>query len=213
MKYITKGTEPHSLLEHRTKEHACYDNIPSTTKEEIKEALLSEQGHVCYYCMKRIHFEDMKVEHWKPQKYVELSLRYTNMMGACDGNEGNPKQLQCCDTRKGEDEISINPLDPISEVRIKYKDDGRIYSDNETVNKDLNEILNLNHQTIKDNRKGVIDSIVKNLQNKYPNKPWTKSIIQQEIHKWNNRDSEGKFREYYGVALFYLQKRYSKAQV
>jgi uncharacterized protein (TIGR02646 family) len=69
MKYITKENEPNSLIEHRTKEHSCYDNIPTDAKKVLKEALLSEQGHVCCYCMKRIHFEDMKVEHWKPQKY------------------------------------------------------------------------------------------------------------------------------------------------
>jgi uncharacterized protein (TIGR02646 family) len=97
MKYIKKGNETHTVVEHRTKKHAGYDNLPKAAKEELKENLLSEQGHVCCYCMKRIHFDDMRVEHWKPQtNYEELSLSYTNMMGACDGNEGNPGHMQCC---------------------------------------------------------------------------------------------------------------------
>jgi uncharacterized protein (TIGR02646 family) len=212
MKFITKRIEPNSLVEHRAKEYAGYDNIPTDTKKELKEALLMEQGHVCCYCMKRIHFEDMKVEHWKPQRYVELSLLYINMLGACDGNEGNPRHLQCCDTRKGEDELTINPLDSNSEAWIKYRDDGRIFSDDETVNNDLNDVLNLNHQTIKDNRKSIIDGIVGCLNRKYPKKQWTKSNIQEEINKWIRRDSEGKYLEYYGVALFRLQKLYLKAQ-
>lgn len=212
MKHITKENEPNSLIEHRTKKHACYDNIPTDAKKDLKEALLNEQGHVCCYCMKRIHFEDMKVEHWKPQKYVELSLCYNNMMGVCNGNEGNPRHLQCCDTHKGEDELSVNPLDSNLEALIKYRSDGTIFSDDEIVNNDLNEALNLNYQTLKENRKSVIDDIINYLHRKYPDKQWTKSIIQHEINKWRSRNSEGKYLEYYGIALYRLQKLYLKVQ-
>lgn len=211
MKYIKKAQEPKSLIEHRNQKHACYNNLSKVTKDEIREALLSEQGHVCCYCMKRIKITDMKIEHWKPQRYVELSLLYSNMLGACDGNEGEPRHLQCCDTHKGENEIFVNPLDTCCEDYIKYKNDGTVYSDEPRVNNDLINVLNLNHQTIKENRKKVIDSIVDFLKHEYPKKKWTKANIQREINKWNRRDSEGKYYEYYGVALYWLQKIFLKA--
>lgn len=211
MKYIPKNPEPRSLTEHKCKEYASYDNLPTETKNDIRRSLLLEQGHVCCYCMRRIYMDGMKIEHWKPQRYVELSLSYSNMLGACDGNEGEPSNLQCCDTHKGEDEIFINPLNPNCESYIKYRGDGTIYSDNETVNEELNKVLNLNHQRIKENRKSVIDAINNHLMRKYPEKNWTKVMIQQLINKWSNKDSEGKYQEYYGVALYRLQKLYSKA--
>jgi uncharacterized protein (TIGR02646 family) len=210
MKYIKKAREPKSLIEHSSKEHACYDNIPKETKNEIRETLLSEQGHVCCYCMKRIHMEDMKIEHWKPQRYVELSMLYNNMLGACDGNEGKPKHLQCCDTYKGETELFINPLDMCCEALIQYRSDGTIYSDDHRVGRDLEDVLNLNQQTIKENRKKVIDGIVEYLQREYPEKKWTKANIRREINKWNQRNAEGKYIEYYGVALYRLQRLFSK---
>lgn len=211
MKYIQKNREPSALIEHRSKEYACYDNIPKDTKDEIRKSLLAEQGHVCCYCMKRIHMEDMKIEHWKPQGYVELSLQYSNMLGACNGNEGNPRQLQCCDTYKGEKELFINPLDKCCETFIKFRDDGTIYSDDPRVNHDLKEILNLNQQTLKENRKEVIDCIVEYLLREYPTGQWPKAKIQEVINQWNRRDAQGRYREYYGVALYRLQRWLMKA--
>ena len=65
--------------------------------------------------------ENMKIEHWKPQtKYMEFSMQYYNMFGACDGNEGMPENLQCCDTHKGENKLFINLLEKYCETLIKY---------------------------------------------------------------------------------------------
>ena len=46
----------------------------------------------------------------------------------------------------------------------------------------------------------------------FRDKKWTKAIIQKEINKWSSKNSDAKYKEYYGVALFYLQKLYRKAQ-
>lgn len=213
MKYIKKLSEPNSLVAHRKKEHADYNNIPTDTKEEIKQALLTEQGYICCYCMKRINKENIKLEHWKPQsKYPERSLIYKNMLGVCNGNEGEPKHLQCCDTHKGNWELSIDPLSPHCETFIKYSADGIIFSDDEKVNRDLNDVLNLNQQKIQNNRRIVMDVLIQYLLSKYVNKGWTKSAIQKEINKWSSVDSEGKYKEYCEVALFRLKKLYRKAQ-
>lgn len=112
MKRIIKGKETLSLVEHRLKPFADYDNY--SEKDELRVSLLTEQGHICCYCMQRISDSRMKIEHWKSQDdYPELQLDYNNLLGACQGGEGSPKHLQHCDTRKGNTEITINPLDTI----------------------------------------------------------------------------------------------------
>ena len=53
MKHITKGQEPQSLIRHRKQPHSDYDNY--TEKDELREALLAEQGGICCYCMDTNH--------------------------------------------------------------------------------------------------------------------------------------------------------------
>lgn len=212
MKCIIKRNEPRSLVQHRSKENASYDNIPTDAKEDIRKFLLEEQGHICCYCMKRIKIYDMKIEHWKPQKpYQELALDYKNMLGACNGNEGSPRHLQCCDTRKGNNMVTVNPLSSNYEALIRYSEDGRIFSEDATINYELDAVLNLNFQNIVNNRKSVIDAVIQYLKNKYPSRQWKKTIIQREIDKWNHSDSEGKYKEYCQVALSRLHKIYRKS--
>lgn len=89
MRTIHKLKEPKSLEEHRCKFNADYGNLPSLAMKELKRNLLKEQGHLCCYCMSGISAENMRVEHCKPQKkYDENELSYSNLLGACHGNEG-----------------------------------------------------------------------------------------------------------------------------
>ena len=48
---IKKGTEPKELLEYRKKEFASYADMKGDVKEKVMKSLLSEQGHLCAYCM------------------------------------------------------------------------------------------------------------------------------------------------------------------
>ena len=155
----------------------------------------------------------MKVEHWRPQsRYSELALDYKNLLGSCKGNEGQPKHIQHCDTHKGDTEITINPADPHKhcELVIKYSLNGRIYSDNPTINRELNEVLNLNFQTLRNHRKSVWEAAQKGLTIKYRGKTCTKADIEKEIKRWNTK-FDGQYREYCQVAIYYLQKRLRRA--
>ncbi len=141
MKYIRKGTEPNSLTRHRNREYSGFDNYRE--KDELRKTLLNEQKEICCYCMQRIKKDKMKIEHWKPQTgYPDLQLNYKNLLGACLGNEGKPKHLQHCDTKKGDELITINPTRHNCEILVKFSKSGEIYSDDDNINKDLNETLN-----------------------------------------------------------------------
>jgi uncharacterized protein (TIGR02646 family) len=211
MKQINKGKEPTSLLEHRKKTHANYDNY--SEKDDLRESLVKEQGYICCYCMQRIspNAENMKIEHHQPQKkYPHKQLDYQNLLASCKGNDGGPKHLpRHCDTSKGEQEITINPADKSRncEALIKYKSNGVIYSEDPTINKELNQILNLNTPTLVINRKAIIDQVKKEIiKIKGRKSTWSYSDIKTKIQKYESK-MNGKYRPFCQIVIYFLKKR------
>ncbi|KYC39032.1 hypothetical protein WA1_34145 [Scytonema hofmannii PCC 7110] len=210
MKRIVKDKEPQSLLEHRVKNFSDYDNFPK--KDELRVSLLTEQGHICCYCMQRISDSRMKIEHWKSQDdYPELQLDYNNLLGACQGGQGSPKHLQHCDTRKGNTEITINPTDNNRncEDLIRYRGNGQIYSDEVTINDELEKVLNLNMQTLANNRKEVLEIVIQQLTKERPQGNWTVAMLTQKINEWNNKQQDGKYKPYCQIVIYHLKKKLS----
>lgn len=89
---IKKGTEPKELLEYRKQKYASYASMDSDVKKKVIKSLLSEQGHLCAYCMSRIDEGDGKhkatIEHCTPQAMTTEAerLNYRNMVAVCWGN-------------------------------------------------------------------------------------------------------------------------------
>lgn len=211
MKQINKGKEPVSLLAHRKTNHADYDNYKE--KDDLRDSLVNEQGYICCYCMQRIspNIEKMKIEHHKPQnKYPKLQLDYQNLLGSCKGNDGGPKYLlRHCDTSKGEQEMTLNPTDKLTncERLIKYRKNGRIYSDDPVINHELNNILNLNTQTLVNCREAIRVQIIKELTNlKGKKSAWSSSDIKTKIQEYESK-IKGKYRPYCQVVIYFLKKR------
>jgi uncharacterized protein (TIGR02646 family) len=216
MKRIIKGKEPNCLLQYRQIQHTP-DTPPPTyedyhPKEPLKEALLKEQGYICCYCMQRISKETMEIEHWKPKcegKYPELQLDYKNLLASCSGNRGQGKKNLHCNASHGNEELTINPADDVKncEHYIKYSSSGKIYSDDEKINNDLNNVLNLNLQTLIENRKIQLDTVVNALNKKFPNKDWSKEAIKKKVDELSSKDAEGKYSPYCQYVVAYLKKR------
>ncbi|MGL6136783.1 MAG: retron system putative HNH endonuclease, partial [Planktothrix sp.] len=180
--------------------------------DPLKKALLTEQGYICCYCMKRISEENMEIEHFRPQsvdKYPELQLDYHNLLGSCQGNRGKPKQIQHCNARKGNKEITLNPADPQKKCEdfIKYGSSGNIYSDDLTIDHELDNILNLNNQTLKTNRKKVLETIINELNKMFPEKTWSKEFLRKKLNEWQNKNKKGQYNEYCQFVIYYLSKR------
>ncbi|WP_413171818.1 retron system putative HNH endonuclease [Anabaena azotica] len=207
MKRIIKGTEPPCLLKYRQIDGANYDGYHP--KEPLKKALLAEQGYICCYCMRRISEENMEIEHWQPEsKYPELQITYKNLLASCSGNRGSKKDNQHCNPRKGDTEITINPADYKNcENYIKYSSQGKILSDDETINYELDTILNLNIQTLKENRKVAFDTVIAVLNKKFPNKTWSQEAIKKKLEELSSKDAEGKYSPYCQYLVWYLSKR------
>lgn len=228
MKQINKIAEPQSLTQHRANQPATYDGLPLVAKNDLRENLLSEQGHICSYCMKRIPEKvnndgnvsyEMKIEHFQSQTgFPNLQLTYTNLLGVCTGNEGKPKKLQTCDTKKGNDILTINLLtnNPSCETLFKYNADGEISSANndDEINRQINEVLNLNMQTLKDGRREIYLGVQKEVEVKskqMANKQLKLNFFTQERDKWLNR-TDNKHRQFCMVAVYYLNKKIRQNQ-
>lgn len=163
MRTITKNHEPVSLVEHRKKPHSDYGNYQA--KDDLRNALVTEQRGLCCYCMARIRPvpASMKIEHWRCQRhYRDEELKYRNLLGACLGGQGNPVRLQHCDTRKGDKDLKWNPAEPVHhiETRIRYELDGSIRSDEAEFNEQLNDVLNLNLPILKNIRKHLLEAVL-----------------------------------------------------
>ena len=197
MKFIQKGKEPEAWKKYRLTEGVTFTAIP-----ELKNALLAEQGHLCCYCMSRINFETMKVEHWKPRRNRGFIFAYNNLLAACEGNFCTDKH---CDTLKDDYEISINPISTTNNVEdiISYKwSDGSLDSAPE-YKQDIETFLNLNNSVLKRNRLSVLNAVIQVLKLK----KYSKSECQKQLEKFQKRDKSGKFQPYCLVAIRFLEKK------
>jgi uncharacterized protein (TIGR02646 family) len=214
MKRIEKGKEPNSLTKHRAK-GGDFDGLD---KDQLRGQLISDQGFICCYCMKRIPEGERpfcKIEHVKSQKYhPDLQLTYRNFLIACTGNEGSPNIMQTCDTFKGEKDLSFNPSDKTRNIElfIFYLSNGEIRSNNPAIDKDLDEILNLNTNDLKEIRKCYymnIDDRIKKMGSEYKDKKIPRSILEKE-RQYLLTKYENKFPEYCMVSVYLLDKKLRK---
>ncbi|MDM8522959.1 hypothetical protein QUF80_06255 [Desulfococcaceae bacterium HSG8] len=214
MRKITKGPEPHELTHYKFRPDAVYDGPHFTeVKEKIRISLLAEQGHLCAYCMQRISEGAMQVEHWQCQRnFRARQLDYQNVLGVCSGNQGQPKNNQTCDTRKGDADLCFNPSDNGHHDRLEicYTRDGKIHSRNSAFDIEISQVLNLNWYRLVQNRKGVWDGITDALARRDGTR--TRSQLQRFIAKWSLPDAEGKLNEYCDVAIYYLEKKLKRTK-
>ena len=210
MRYITKGREPASLTQYKKQSGAYFDGA---NKEDIRQALLEEQGYLCAYCMCRISAENMKIEHWQSQsEHQAKELDYSNMLGVCNGNAEHVQRDTTCDTHRGNSPLTINPLDAAMIDKIAYStSDGKIYSKDAVINHDLNEVLNLNCNSpdvyLCINRKEVFDQFIQMIGRKMKEGIWEKNMLQRLLRRYEEKDAEGKYRPYSGIVIWYLKKR------
>ncbi len=224
MKQISKRIEPRSLVEHRAN-GGTFDNL---SKDDLRNSLLVEQGHICCYCMKRIpqklkaqeiekHFPSSKIEHVKCQSKPEnskLTLDYKNLLLACNGNHGLPKKMQTCDTYKDERDLSFNPANSSRNIEdlINYNLMGEISSKDEFINADLNEILNLNTNDLKNVRKAYYKDIMDRIileGRRQKGKDIQKLFYKSEKEKLL-RMNDGKFAQYCMIGVYLINKKLKK---
>lgn len=219
MKAITKRDEPISLTEHRAKQYASYANIPKKAKDDTRASLLTEQGHICCYCMRRIpesgKIPGSKIEHFLCQDdHPKEELNYGNMLLACLGNEGSPELLQTCDTKKRNLSLTHSPSNQARNIEdlIKYKSNGEIYSTDDTFNAELETVLNLNVKNLKDNRRVIYEVVQNRIRiegKRLGSLALKKKFLESEKTKWLSL-KDGKYYEFCMVGVYVIDKKLKK---
>lgn len=218
MIWIQKGREPSSLEEYRQQPYASYDGYPD--KEELRAALLRDQGYICAYCMRRIENDrnTMKIEHWKAQSSMTKEVQkldFNIMLGVCDGCRGKTEyRYTTCDTHRGDTELYVNPLNKRMMDTIKYDRNGHIHSQDARIEHDLTDTLNLNCEQapsrIVANRKGVYDECKQRLDGMQNRGKWNVGSLKKLLQEFEQLD-DGKRKAYAGVALYLIHKYLYKA--
>lgn len=214
MKDIQKGREPTALTQHR-QSGGRFDD-PGPWKQELRRALLREQGGLCCYCMNRIDLATMKVEHLRPQhSHPGQQLEHRNLLAACPGGQQHPTHAGCdvthCDTHKGARPIELDPVAGVQH-RVRYGFvEGRIFGRDPAAERDLDEALNLNAPHLRRLRQQVIAGLVARLNKKYRDRTWSRDVLEREIARWSARDGHD-FRPFCQVAVEFLRKQLPKAR-
>jgi len=226
MKYIYKkrtGIGYSTLLKmHKAKK--CYEDTKNdnsknpkvTTRTDILKDLLDEQGYLCAYCMRSISLDSATIEHFIGQNYVDdkgnsigkkEDTNYDNMLAVCHGNFCK-NETHCDSSRsKYQDKrplLNISPLNKQQMNNIKFSQSGVIYYENiddeSEINFDLNKVLNLNCDNIRNERKKIIKVTKKILsQHKFD-----KKFAQKELDYWE--ECNNSYKAYCQVAIFELRK-------
>lgn len=202
MKFIHKGKEP--------KEWTAYKKTPGvafSAEPELKKALLLEQGYICCYCMCRINYGDMKVEHYVPRNDTSKIFDYDNLFAACEGKCASDEN---CDTRKKNTPITIHPADPRNncETIVHYQSKDAAITCIEPYYSDIQYTLNLNDTRIRRNRMSVLVGALQGLNSKHGRGvKWTKPNLQLVLNNYRDKDAQGKFKPYCQIVVYYLNKK------
>lgn len=229
MRSIQKGQEPKGWAEYRiSTPGATFDGAP---KEELRRALLADQGYICCYCMCRIDESSTRIEHRLPQKDPDLDrqtnpkllkqnikdrqFNYRNLLAACQGGAGMEPKKQHCDVSKHDIKITIDPANSPRnlEAFLKYEmGSGKIGAADETTNTDLHNTLKLNLDRLRTARLNVLAGFKSGFEKRH-RKTWSVESMERELKKWAEIPPSGKLEPYAGIVVHYLRMRIHRASV
>lgn len=204
MRHIRKGKEPNNLTTYRNNKEGNFDNYPH--KDELREFNLTAQKYLCAYCMCRIENDPLrtKLEHIKPKSNKSLELVYDNIVAVCEGKNG---KVTHCDTLKSNKELSFSPLIEVNMNTIKYEENINeisVSSYDAVIEKELDELLNLNFSYLKENRNQALKTWKIEISKKYAGK---KADFTKEL---NSFLQQKRLPPFFGVIEKYCLKEMSR---
>jgi len=133
MKQIIKQGEPQSFTDWKALANEdwqpTYAGLSGEPKKVVKEALMTEQGHLCCYCEQRLDNDDSHIEHLRPQSDPAVDpLDFSNLLCSCQNQikKGEPRH---CGNRKDDwfdHDLLVSPFDPGCEERFAFAGNGLI---------------------------------------------------------------------------------------
>lgn len=207
MKYIRKAGCPPAYAQWcsaATGTDKCdWREVTLTQKTQLLDALIAEQGELCAYTMRRIKRDSSHVEHIKPQSLCRSDqrgsdLEYRNLV-ACFPREGLKRGYRYGAHRKdnwwdndGADFVS--PLQSSCEHFFQFDLDGEVYAlGNRAAARTTIEVLGLNHSSLTEDRRRVIEEIIYGPFGDDPMSPANARRTRDNICR---RDGNGRFVEF-----------------
>jgi uncharacterized protein (TIGR02646 family) len=182
---------------------ADYRELPATEKQALLAALITEQGALCAYTMRRIGADSAHVEHIKPESRCrsdqpESDLDYGNMV-ACFPREGM-RTAYCYGAQKKDNWWEndgaefVSPLHPVCERRFRFDRNGKIAAvTNHPAALATIRALALDHESLTEDRKHVIEEFIYGPQG---NEPLSPARTQRALQAICERDRQGRFYEF-----------------
>jgi len=225
MRLIKKNTPPSSFSKYLKEELNPDFNKNTCPKKDLRKALFDEQFGVCAYCQRKLPAENgqpkslkTKIEHHCEQTIcngengtTDRRLDYSNLLLVCTGKNGQPFELHC-DSKKAEINqkdtdllpMHLNPLKSSHVNKMDYKSSGTITSKQEKHEKELNSILNINANFLKELRRKKWKKFFRESRNKRDavNRIKMKRLLEIDLVQKN-----GKFtNDFPGLSEYMLKK-------
>lgn len=207
MKYIRKGNPPRDYArwcaDAAQTNNADWRNVPGAEKTLVLDAMISEQGALCAYTMRRIHQNSSHVEHIKPQSVCRMDepgtdLDYRNLV-ACFPRESMPPAF-CYGARKKDKwwdnggTMFVSPLVQGCERSFRFDLDGEIATVRNSPRASTTiDVLALNHRSLAEDRKRVIEEFI---YGSHGNDPMSSAVAARAKASICNRRDDGQFYEF-----------------
>lgn len=171
----------------------------------------------------------MKTEHFHPKrgefKDETKRLDYQNLLAACQGNDDSKKENHCDSSKKykllkyipnpaiGKKkdfkrlfEYDVNYKN--NEKHNPYKKEGEVlvFSKDENINTEINDILNLNEQNLRYKRFSVINPIITRIEEK----KYSLKEIRKMINFYKEPNKDNKLHPFCDFVVYWLEKRFKK---
>ncbi len=211
-----KGADPRCLVEARATPDATWESLGKAQKDELREALVRDQGWLCAYCQRRIRpkTDRMKIEHWTSRSEGGEDLTWSNLLGACLGDadleEGLPpgttkrQERIHCDSSKADRTLFLHPVEgrgPSSRDFLRYRGNGEVTAADARADQDI-ATLNLNVTRLTRGRKEILEALKVRLDRR----GWTGHHLRGELTRIDTRSQEGHALQYQEVARYYLKR-------
>ncbi len=133
MKYIEKRDEPEVFSGWKALANEywqpTFENLAGEPKNDVKKALMAEQGYICCYCERQLTDDDSHIEHFRPQSDPTVDpLDFGNLLCSCQNQikRGEPRHCGNLKGRWFSPNLLVSPLDPDCEKRFAFTGDGII---------------------------------------------------------------------------------------
>lgn len=116
---------------HYKTDFSTSDMDGTNRRRELRKYLVTEQGKICCYCMRRISIDSSHIEHFLPKEsFPDEDLKYNNLFASCNGEGTIMKEDEHCGHRKDNwwRADMLSPSDAEVEKAFRYFPNGKISS-------------------------------------------------------------------------------------